>query len=305
VGQTAPGRKYILCGHYDSVVQDTNLIGPGADDDASGCAAVLEAARVLSRYKTNYTVTYALWDREEGGGKMGSAAYADSAVARGDTILGVINLDMVGFDGDNDGVAEIHTNTIGSSVELANVVALLSTEYYLGITPVICNPGITRSDHRSFWEKGYSAVLLTEEYSGGDSNSRIHTMGDRILYFNLSYFQRMARLAAGSIALLAEIQDPLNVERNETVPPAIELEQNYPNPFNPSTTIGYALPRQSHITLTMFNTLGQQVATLVNGEVEPGYHEVQFNASRLASGMYFYRLYAGDFVETKRLMVLR
>ena len=83
------------------------------------------------------------------------------------------------------------------------------------------------------------------------------------------------------------------------------LAQNYPNPFNPSTTIRYGLPQRSHVTLTVFNTLGQQVAELVNREMEPGYHEVKFDASGLASGMYFYRLQAGTYVQTRKLLLLK
>ena len=93
-------------------------------------------------------------------------------------------------------------------------------------------------------------------------------------------------------------------ERGE-VPTEFVLQQNYPNPFNPSTTIQYALPSRSQVTLTVFNTLGQIVRELVNGDSEAGYHEVQFDATGLASGVYFYRMRAGDFVETKRLLLLR
>ncbi len=81
--------------------------------------------------------------------------------------------------------------------------------------------------------------------------------------------------------------------------------QNYPNPFNPTTTIRYSLPHRSPVTLTVFNTLGQQVAQLVNGEVDAGYHDVQFNATKLASGVYFYRIRAGVFAQTRSLLVLR
>jgi hypothetical protein len=90
-----------------------------------------------------------------------------------------------------------------------------------------------------------------------------------------------------------------------SVPANFALLQNYPNPFNPSTTIRYALPHLSHVTVTVFNTLGQQVATMVNDEIEAGYYEVQFNAEGLASGVYFYRLHAGDYVARKRLLVLK
>lgn len=83
------------------------------------------------------------------------------------------------------------------------------------------------------------------------------------------------------------------------------LEQNYPNPFNPSTTIRYNLPNASHVSLKLFNTLGQEVATLVSEGQEAGYKSVEWNASGFASGIYFYRLQAGEFVQTRRLLLLR
>jgi len=95
------------------------------------------------------------------------------------------------------------------------------------------------------------------------------------------------------------------VERGQLQPATLTLAQNYPNPFNPSTTIRYALPTKSTVRLSVFNTLGQQVAHLVEGEQAAGYHEVQFDASVLPSGVYFYRLTAGSFVETRKLNSLK
>ncbi|MEW6512297.1 MAG: T9SS type A sorting domain-containing protein [Bacteroidota bacterium] len=89
------------------------------------------------------------------------------------------------------------------------------------------------------------------------------------------------------------------------MPTEYALLQNYPNPFNPATTIGFDLPNRSHVLLVVFNTLGQEVATLVDGEVDAGRHEVTFEAKTLASGIYFYRITAGSFVATRRLVVLR
>ena len=90
-----------------------------------------------------------------------------------------------------------------------------------------------------------------------------------------------------------------------TLPQKFALGQNYPNPFNPSTTVTYELPERSNLTLTVFNPLGQQVATLVEGEMDAGYHEVTLNASHLASGVYLYQLRAGAFVQTRKLVIVR
>jgi ligand-binding sensor domain-containing protein len=90
-----------------------------------------------------------------------------------------------------------------------------------------------------------------------------------------------------------------------SIPGRFQLDQNYPNPFNPSTTVRYALPTKAYVNLSVFNTLGQQVATLVNENQEVGYHDVRFDGSGLASGVYFYRLRAGEYVATKRLLLLR
>jgi hypothetical protein len=102
---------------------------------------------------------------------------------------------------------------------------------------------------------------------------------------------------------MSEIVAGVGISRGE-VPALFRLEQNFPNPFNPSTTVRYVLPVRSHVTLSVFNTLGQLVATLVNESREPGNHEVQFDANGFSSGVYFYRIQAGDFVQTKRLLLL-
>jgi hypothetical protein len=89
------------------------------------------------------------------------------------------------------------------------------------------------------------------------------------------------------------------------VPSEFRLEPNFPNPFNPSTTISYDLPKSSSVSLKIFNTLGQLVATLVDERKELGYYAVQWNASNVPSGIYFYRLQAGEFLETKKMVLLR
>jgi hypothetical protein len=89
------------------------------------------------------------------------------------------------------------------------------------------------------------------------------------------------------------------------VPKGIVLRQNYPNPFNPSTTIKFELPRTSQVNLSVFESLGREVSVLVNDRRDAGVHEVKFDGSNLAGGVYFYRLQAGDFVQTRKLLLLR
>jgi hypothetical protein len=93
--------------------------------------------------------------------------------------------------------------------------------------------------------------------------------------------------------------------REDVLVMGFTLSQNYPNPFNSSTTIRYGLPERSHVSLTVFNTLGQHVAGLVETEQYAGYHEIQFDASRCASGVYLYTLRAGTFTAMRRLLLLK
>jgi len=89
------------------------------------------------------------------------------------------------------------------------------------------------------------------------------------------------------------------------VPGSFNLQQNYPNPFNPSTTIKFELPRASQVTLTVYDILGREVSVLVNDREDAGIHEVKFDGANLASGVYFYRLQAGTYVETRKLLLLK
>ncbi|MBN1302098.1 MAG: T9SS type A sorting domain-containing protein, partial [Melioribacteraceae bacterium] len=92
---------------------------------------------------------------------------------------------------------------------------------------------------------------------------------------------------------------------DDIIPNDYTLEQNYPNPFNPSTTIRYQLPSNSVVKISVYNMLGELVRTMVNEYQSAGRYEVTFNASNLASGIYFYNIQAGDFVNTKKMLLLK
>lgn len=100
-------------------------------------------------------------------------------------------------------------------------------------------------------------------------------------------------------------QDPTSVEQLPELPSKYEMRQNYPNPFNSNTTIVYRIASGELVSLKMYNLIGQEVATLVNEELGPGNYEVTWDASGLASGVYMYRMRAGNFMETRRLVLLK
>lgn len=205
-GTKFPNKKFIICAHFDNM--PSGATAPGADDNGSGTAAVIEAARIFSQYSFPYTIVYALWDEEEQG-LVGSAYYANQAAAAGDSILGVINLDMIAYEQNGDNLANIHTKSTGISVAMANKMVELIQQYNLGLTTTITNPGITASDHASFWNKNYSAILLIEDYNGGDFNAYYHTVNDKITAFNNPYFLKMSKAAFATLAYYA-----LNVSFN-------------------------------------------------------------------------------------------
>lgn len=96
-----------------------------------------------------------------------------------------------------------------------------------------------------------------------------------------------------------------SIENIEQIPSFYSLHQNFPNPFNPVTVITYELPKDNHVSLKIFDAIGREVAELVNREQTIGKYSVNFNGESLASGLYFYRLIAGDFVETKKMILLQ
>lgn len=224
-GSVYPDKYYIICSHYDGM---PNLpIAAAADDDGSGVGAVLEAARVLSKYQFEYTIIYAIWDEEEQG-KVGSLAYANLANTNNDSIMGVINMDAIAWDSDNDDVAMIHVKPIGTSLQISDTIQSINADYSIGLTLAITNPGATYSDHASFWTNNFGAVLVIEDWSF-DANPNYHTDTDLIAYFNLPYFLKLSKLSMASVAALAT---PVGFSGTLDEPGSSNDVKIYPNPVN-------------------------------------------------------------------------
>ena len=137
--------------------------------------------------------------------------------------------------------------------------------------------------------KGQGTTTQQNQYSFADKNLN-----------EGKYFYRLKQMDyGGQFSYSATVEVDLRTLDKFT------LEQNYPNPFNPVTTIGYVLQEKNNAKLTLLNAIGEEIAVLVNEEQDKGYHKIEFNASNLASGIYFYWLKAGEFISTKKMILLR
>ncbi|MER3522964.1 MAG: hypothetical protein C4326_02580 [Ignavibacteria bacterium] len=124
----------------------------------------------------------------------------------------------------------------------------------------------------------------------------------------LAYANTLHAWAVGFSGSVFKHESPLTgvvEERTEPTPRDIALYQNYPNPFNPTTIIKFQLPSSSFVSLKVYDVLGREVRTLVNGVQEPGFTSVEFDAGDLPSGVYCCRLGAGEFVATKKMLLIR
>jgi len=195
-GTTRPDDIYIVGAHYDSVSN------PGADDNASGVAGVLETARVFGLFDLEATVVFIAFDREEQG-LHGSAAYA--ADHSGDNILGMISLDMIAYNHEGSNEASIYGRSASTATKqaLANAV----TTYGGGLTP--SDEGrLDGSDHASFEAQGFQAALLIE--GGHGSNPYYHEAGDSVdtpAYIDYAFATNMTRATVGYLATAAGLAD--------------------------------------------------------------------------------------------------
>ncbi|MFA3783369.1 T9SS type A sorting domain-containing protein [Melioribacteraceae bacterium 4301-Me] len=145
---------------------------------------------------------------------------------------------------------------------------------------------------------GANSSTLNYYLCGGDSYLRVDVRDATMQFVSAQYF------VAGSSGIEPKLaKNLLEEEYVKSVPKAFELLQNYPNPFNPSTTIRFAIPEAGQYTLKIYNIIGQEIATLVKGQLMPGIHKVTFDAGNFASGIYIYKL-SGQNVNITRKMIL-
>jgi hypothetical protein len=206
-GVATPGRIYIIGGHYDSISNVTSA--PGADDNASGTAGVLEAARVLAPYSFESTIYFIGWSGEEQG-LVGSDAWCTWAVQQGLDIRGYINLDMEGYlslPRDLD----VLSNT--SSQWLRNLVFELVPLYVPTLSLIDGFLTAGSSDHASFWDHGYAALFFFED--SDNYSPYIHTVND-VVGTSLNNFQFMKENVQAAVATIATLAAPFTLAIDHT-----------------------------------------------------------------------------------------
>lgn len=147
-----------------------------------------------------------------------------------------------------------------------------------------------------------SNVWQFKTYDLSSFNGQLIYVGFRY-YMNVSVNGIMVNLDDVFVGNLSG--PPVGIPNISGVPSTFELRQNYPNPFNPVTSIEFDLPRNEFVKLTVYNSIGQEVAVLVNSSMEAGSHKISFDASNLPSGIYIYKITAGDFTKTRKMSLVK
>lgn len=297
-GTTYPEQKVIISSHYDSMADYC------ADDNATGTMGIIEIARHLTKYKFKYSIVYATWDQEEEG-LLGSKAYARAAKQKGEKIRGVLQMDMIGYDGNNDMKFEIHTKNVENSTEISDMMLAIDRDYNLKLEPIVKNPGTDRSDHASFWQNGYGAILLIEAFFSGDGNPYYHKATDRLDKLNLPYYHEMVKLLCGSLMKLAEPDDIINGTVSPLEAPAQLQLSSFPNPSFDKANVNYTLPYNSNVTVKVYDETGKELYTTANQSQVAGNHTLELNTSKFSNGIYHLMLTTGKEVKTHKLVVFK
>jgi leucyl aminopeptidase len=298
-GTATPAREIVFGAHMDSYSSNVNL-APGADDNASGVAAVVEIARIIRKvsYVPGSTLRFIAFGAEEAG-LRGSADYAMKANLAGQPIIAMFNFDMIGYRNPRKAAREFFLNWYSNARPLA-VLDSLMARTYTTLTPILSTSVASRSDSYSFYNYGFQAVF---SFDGGTSTA-YHTPNDIIDSLDMSFAREITQ-ASFAAALTIDATPTSIAPSPEELPRQFALEQNYPNPFNPATEIPYQLSAGSRVTVKVYDLLGREVATLAEGWREAGRYSVRWDARGAASGVYLCRLQWEGGSQTRRMVLTR
>jgi hypothetical protein len=271
-GKTFPDEVVIICAHYDSKSQpNPTILSPGADDNASGTAAVLEAARILANYPLDFTVRFIAFSAEERG-LYGSKAYALDASNKNEKIIGVLNLDMIAYANYLPEDLEVVVNP--RSDWLAEKLIQSAQTYAPMSLPMRKHISLSfiHSDHSPFWDRGYSAFCAIED--NPLTNPNYHTVSDTIGTLNFDFATQVVRAVLAALADLAQPalpgypSSPEGLAAKTTVISSLfKSIKNVRLTWNPvAGAIGYNIYRSTfaHVYYQKLNTLPVQANSFID-----------------------------------------
>jgi len=300
-GTVYPNRYWVICGHLDSTSPNPSYNAPGADDNASGSAAVVEAARLMSQYQFEYTVKYMLFGGEEQG-LYGSEYYATQAAAAGDSIMGVVNMDMIFYGPAGNDIGWLHYNTASTGLGVA--FQAISDTYVPALELEVASSPTGASDHASFWYSGYAAMLNIERQVF--SNPYYHQTTDLMANY-MQYFPFGTNMAKACIAAVAYLADPVETGVGEasSTPVFSEMALSVqPNPVSSSALVRIHALSSAQAGLQVFDLSGRSVRreTIL---LTPGENMVSVDASSLPMGIYTIRVTSAGSSRNTRMVVAR
>lgn len=300
-GTVYPNRYWVICGHLDSTSPNPSYNAPGADDNASGSAAVVEAARLMSQYQFEYTVKYMLFGGEEQG-LYGSEYYASQAAAAGDSIMGVVNMDMIFYGPIGSDIGWLHYNTASTGLGVA--FQAISDTYVPALELEVDPTPVSASDHASFWYNGYAAMLNIER--GVYDNPYYHQTTDLMANY-MQYFPFGTNMAKSCIAAVAYLATPVvtGIGEASSTPVFSTMEIGVlPNPVSASARIRVNALSSAQAGLQVFDIAGRSVhsETIL---LAPGENLVSVDASSLPMGVYTVRLTSAGSSRSARMVVAR
>lgn len=296
--------EIVIGAHYDSQ-SSIPTQAPGADDNASGTAAVLEMARTVraTSYQPRRTLRFIAFGAEELG-LHGSEWYASGVDAERRLGMLMLNFDMIGTRRQDTTDRDVHVVYYDHAIAEAGRAASTAMTY-TSLMPITTTQHRPHSDSWPFATRGIPCVFYIER----DFSPQYHSPHDSSTYLDMAYATEIAK--AGLAMVLASDAMSATSVTSTIAPEGWELLQNYPNPFNPETRIGWRMKERGWVEVSVWNSVGQQLATLADGEREAGYHETEFSMGRGAwsvpSGVYFYRIVVrsqGEIYRATKPMVL-
>lgn len=294
----------VICAHLDATSGVTHQdSAPGADDDASGVAAVLEAMRIMRNYQFGSNIRFIVFSAEEPG-SIGSLNYVYNASQRGDDIRATFNFDMIGYVDAEPESIEVGGDTI-CALLIDHFIACADTYTTLLTRPRL---GLVVGDEWFFIEYGYPAILLIEDYI--PTNPYFHSQADTIGagFNNLAFCTEVVK---AGIAALASSSGPVGVieAANLIAKPEFRLTVS-PNPFRDKTAIRYASEDNNEVAMKIYDARGCLVKGFSSPTTSSSHAAVSWDGcdnagNKLSSGVYFLKFRSGDHCATEKLLLLR